>query len=145
MKSRLESGAGGSRERSALLLAVKMSVVAEVAAVMMVSAGNEQRATVVCATLLAAEVGGGRERFGQPLVWPIRVEDPGSPLVSFVHDARVLELLDECFLAPKNRKSDTAPTLYNLDNVLVIRVAQVQRFLAGVHVPTIRVSSFGIR
>ena len=111
MESRLESGTRGSRERGALLVAVEMSVVAEVAAVIMVSAGNEQRATVVCAALLAAEVGGGGERFGQSLVWPVREEDPGSPLVSLVHDARVLELLDECFLAPKNRRLNAVLTL----------------------------------
>lgn len=112
MERGLETGAGGSRERSALLVAVEMSVVAKVAAVIMVSAGNEQRATVVCATLLAAEVGGSGEGFRQSLVWTIREEDPRSPLVSLVHDARVLELLDECFLAPRNRRSNTVLTLY---------------------------------
>ena len=69
-----------------------------------VSARDEKRAAVARAALLAAEVRRRREGLGQSLSGAVGVEDLGPPFLAFVHDARVLELLDEGFLASVDRR-----------------------------------------
>lgn len=68
--------------------------------VVVVSTGDVQRPAVARTTLLPAEVGRLREGFGEALVDALGVEDLGLPALALVHDARVLELLDESLLAP---------------------------------------------
>ena len=60
----------------------------------------EQSAAVVRAPLLPAQVRRGRERFRKPLIRTIRVVDLRPPRLLLIHDARILELLDERLLAP---------------------------------------------
>lgn len=53
-------------------------------------------------------VRGRWEGFWFPLVQPIRVENLWAPFFANVHDARVLELFDERFLAPTQQISRSA-------------------------------------
>ena len=64
---------------------------------MVVGAGDKERAAVVLAPLLSTEMSGGRERLWETLVWPVGEVDLWAPSLLFVHDAGVLELLDEGF------------------------------------------------
>ena len=67
----------------------------------MISARDEQRTAVVLATLLPAQVRRLREGFRKTLVGTVRKVDLGPPSLLLVHDAGVLELLDERLLAPE--------------------------------------------
>ena len=67
----------------------------------MMSARDEQRTAVVLATLLPAQVRRRREGFRETLVGTVRKVDLGPPCLLLVHDAGVLELLDERLLAPE--------------------------------------------
>ena len=61
---------------------------------------NKQGPTIMRTPFLPPEVRRGRKRLRQPLVRSrLRVEYLGSPSFPFVHDARVLELLDQRFFS----------------------------------------------
>ena len=86
-------------------------------------------------------MGGRRERFRETSVRTIRIVDLRAPRLLLVHDAGVLELLDERLFAPKMKPSVQA--LKNVSpDVLISSVAHVQRLLAGIHVPETKQSSF---
>lgn len=59
-----------------------------------------QRPAIERTSLLAAHVGWRREGLRKTLVRPKGEEDLGTPRLPLVHDTRVLEFLDESFLAP---------------------------------------------
>ena len=98
-------------------------------------AGNIQSTTIVLTALLPPEVRGRRERLGEALLRPVGEEDLRAPSLALVHDARVLELLNESFLAPaaackQSRISDKTGRC-----LLIVGVAHLQDLLARVHVP----------
>ena len=64
------------------------------------SARNEESATVILAPFLPTQMSWRRERFRKPLIRTIRVVDLRPPRLLLIHDARILELLDERLLAP---------------------------------------------
>lgn len=76
-----------------------------------------------------------RKRFGQSLFWArVRVEYLGLPRFTLVHDARILEFFHESLL-PSAIVTSAALQRCSNANVLIIRVAHLQHFLAGEHVP----------
>ena len=100
----------------------------------MVGARDEERTAVVLAALLPPEVGGGRERLWQTLFGAVRVVDLRAPGFLLVHDARVLELLNER-LFPPITPSTSLPERYVKNNALVGGVTHMKRLLARIHVP----------
>ena len=65
---------------------------------------DKQRTTVARAALLPAQVRRRRERLGEALLRAGGVEDLGAPGLALVHDAGVLELLDEGFFSSLFKK-----------------------------------------
>ena len=66
-----------------------------------VKAGNEQCPAIIGTTFFPPHVGRLRELFWESLFRAgIGVKYFRTPLLTLVHDARVLELFDECFFPP---------------------------------------------
>ena len=86
------------------------------------------------AALLAAHVSGMGKLLWQALFRAGGMEDAGAPIFLHVHDAGVLELLDERLLAPARRSTGALDKSRRRD-ALVVRVAHVQHLLGVVHVP----------
>ena len=77
-----------------------MVVQASTAGGLVMRARNEQRAAVVLTTLLPTQVRRRREGLRETLVRTVRKVDLRPPGLLLVHDAGVLELLDERFFPP---------------------------------------------
>ena len=86
------------------------------------------------AALLAAHVSGMGKLLWQALFRAGGMEDAGAPIFLDVHDAGVLELFDEGFLAPAGTVSRRL-TINRREDALVVRVAHVQHLLGVVHIP----------
>lgn len=82
-----------------------------------VKTGDVQSATVEGAALFATDMGRSREGLQKALVGSKRVEYFRAPRLPLVHDARVLELLDQSFLA------------------LVVSVTHLKHLFTREHVP----------
>ena len=83
----LEPSARVLLERTALWTVVKPAPLAKVATMVVMSAGNEERTTIIRAAFLAAEMRRRREGFEEALIRSVREEDLRPPLGTFVHDA----------------------------------------------------------
>lgn len=62
--------------------------------------GDVKRATIMRTALFAAKVRGRGKWFRKTLLWTIRVIDLRAPLLAFIHNTGILELLDESFFPP---------------------------------------------
>lgn len=60
---------------------------------------NIQGTTIIGASFLPPQMSGGRERLSLSFLGSIGEEDLGSVSLALVHDARVLELLDQSLFA----------------------------------------------
>ena len=78
-----------------------MVIEAATARWMVMSSGDEEGSTVVLASFLPSQVGRRWKWFREALIGPVGVVDFWTPRLLLVHDAGVLELLDERLLAPE--------------------------------------------